>query len=194
MVAVTTLNPDGYGRSPWKNGGGIFIDIADAYRDDAPVRDWDSLLWRFGRTAIITPAPFSYLPDIARMQMVVKGHGLSLKAADREFDERQPFVSVRFPGELDIVTHLDAGPVEVVNLMANRTAAEIDLLAITQPGVMSLAKGTHLIYAAAGESLVRVDGTAYRLIDDSTLRLDLTTAAQLSLVSGLVVVGSIFSK
>ena len=97
MVAVTKLNPDGYGRSPWKNGGGIFIDIADAYRDDAPVRDWDSLLWRFGRTAILTPAPFSYLPDIARMQMVVKGHGLSLKAADQEFDERQPFVPVRFP-------------------------------------------------------------------------------------------------
>lgn len=194
MIAVTPLSPDGYGRSPWKNGGGIFIDIADAYRDDAPVRDWDSLLWRFGRTAITTPGPFSYLPDIARMQMVVKGRGLVLEAPDQQFDERRPFTSVRFPGELEIVTRLEAGPVEVVNLMANRAATEIDLLAITRPGMMSLGKGTHLIYAASGESLVRIDGAGYPLVDDGALRLDLTSPVQLSLVSGLVVIGSIVLK
>ena len=190
-MAVTRLDPDGYRRLPWKNGGGTLIDIADAYRADAP-RDWSSLLWKFGRTAIVEPGPFSHLPGLTRMQMVVKGRGLILVSADQEFDERQPFTPVRFPGELAIVTRLEAGPVEVVNLMAN-TAFAIDLVALTEPGVRTLAAGTHVVYAAAGDSLVGIDGATHPLHDDHALRLDSTSPAQLSLVSGTIVVGSIFA-
>jgi uncharacterized protein len=194
MMTVTRLDPAGYGRSPWKNGGGVFIDIAQAYRDDALSRDWDSLLWRFGRTAIITPGPFSDLPGLERLQMVMQGEGLTLRAADRAFDERRAFTSVRFPGELAVVTELDAGPVEVVNLMATRSAADIDLVAMTQPGERALAAGIHLIYAASGDARIELDGHAHPLAGDNSLRLDLTSAARLSLVAGLVVIGSIFVK
>ncbi|MBV6325790.1 HutD family protein, partial [Duganella sp. HSC-15S17] len=139
------LTSEHYTRSPWKNGGGIFTDIADAHREGSPARDWDSLLWRFASTPIVAPGPFSHMPGIDRLQMVVGGRGLVLKSPTQDFDEREPFTTVRFTGEMEIVTALEAGPVEVVNLMARRGAAEIELAALTQPGERPLPAGTHLV-------------------------------------------------
>jgi uncharacterized protein len=190
-MKTTLLRPEDYTRSPWKNGGGIFTDIADAHRADAPVKDWDSLLWRFAATPIVAPGPFSHMPGIDRLQMVVGGRGLVLKARGQEFDEREPFTTVRFSGELEITTELEAGPVEVVNLMARRGAVEIELLALREPGDRRLPAGTHLVYAARGDCCIRLDGTDFAISHENTLKVELTAATTLVLVSGLAVLGSI---
>ncbi|MVT53023.1 hypothetical protein GPL17_21360 [Bradyrhizobium yuanmingense] len=191
-MKTTLLNPENYTRSPWKNGGGVFTDIADAHRADAPRKDWDSLLWRFASTPILAPGPFSHMPGIDRLQMVVDGGGLVLKSPTQEFDEREPFTTVRFTGELEIVTELEASPVEVVNLMARRGAAEIDLLALKQPGDhRHLAAGTHLVYAPRGECRIRLDNEEFAIPRTGTLKLELAGSSQLALVAGLAVLGSI---
>lgn len=190
-MKTTLLTSDHYTRSPWKNGGGVFTDIADAHRADAAVKDWDSLLWRFATTPIVAPGPFSHMPGIDRLQMVVGGRGLVLKSPTREFDEREPFTTVRFTGEDEIVTVLEAGPVEVVNLMARRGAGEIALLALRVPGEHQLATGTHLVYAARGGCGIRLGGADVAIPDRGTLRIELAAAATLALVSGLAVLGSI---
>ncbi|WP_369726099.1 HutD family protein [Bradyrhizobium sp. LLZ17] len=190
-MKTTLLKPEDYTRSPWKNGGGIFTDIADAHRADARLKDWDSLLWRFAATPIVAPGPFSHMSGIDRLQMVVGGRGLVLKARGQEFDEREPFTPVRFSGELEIMTELEAGPVEVVNLMARRGAAEIELLALREPGDRQLSAGTHLLYAACGDCSIRLDADNFALADGSTLKVELTEASKLALVSGLAVLGSI---
>lgn len=190
-MKITLLRSESYTRSPWKNGGGIFTDIADAHRADAPEKNWDSLLWRFASTPIVAPGPFSHMPGIDRLQMVVDGRGLVLKSPTQEFDEREPFTTVRFTGELEIVTELEAGPVEVVNLMARRGAAEIDLLALREPGNRRLAAGTHLVYAPRGECRIRLDDEDFALPRDGTLKVELAGPSQLALVSGLAVLGSI---
>jgi len=190
-MKTTLLKSEDYTRSPWKNGGGIFTDIADAHRAGSPAKDWDSLLWRFASTPIVAPGPFSYMPGIDRLQMVVAGRGLVLKAPGQEFDEREPFTTVRFTGELEIVTELEAGPVEVVNLMARRGAAEIALLALREPGDRPLSAGTHLVYAVSGECSIRLNSEDIVIPDGSTLKVELTEASRLGLVSGLAVLGSI---
>ncbi|MCK1739465.1 HutD family protein [Bradyrhizobium sp. 139] len=190
-MKTTLLKFEDYTRSPWKNGGGIFTDIADAHRAGASVRDWDSLLWRFASTPIVAPGPFSHMPGIDRLQMVVGGRGLVLKAPTQEFDEREPFTTVRFTGELEIVTELEAGPVEVVNLMARRGAAVIELLALREPGERQLAAGTHLVYAACGDCSIRLGGEDFAVPGSGTLKVELTGAVRLALVSGLAVLGSI---
>ena len=190
-MKTTLLKPETYTRSPWKNGGGVFTDIADAHRADASGKNWDSLLWRFASTPIVTPAPFSHMPGIDRLQMVIGGRGLVLRAPGQEFDEREPFKTVRFTGELAVVTELEAGPVEVVNLMAQRGAAEIELEALKQPGDRSLPAGTHLLYAARGDCSIRLGEEAFALVDRSTLKVELTKPETLTLVAGLVVLGSI---
>ncbi|MCK1424481.1 HutD family protein [Bradyrhizobium sp. 180] len=190
-MKTTLLKPEHYTRSPWKNGGGVFTDIVDAHRGDAPVKDWDSLLWRFASTPIVTPGPFSYMPGIDRLQMVVGGRGLVLKSPAQEFDEREPFTTVRFAGELEIVTKLEAGPVEVVNLMARRGAVEIELEALGPPGDRSLFAGTHLVYAVRGDCSVRLGGEGFAIPDGGTLKVELTEPSSLALASGLAVLGSI---
>ncbi|MBR0821232.1 HutD family protein [Bradyrhizobium liaoningense] len=190
-MKTTLLKSEDYTRSPWKNGGGIFTDIADAHRAGSPAKDWDSLLWRFASTPIVAPGPFSYMPGIDRLQMVVGGRGLVLKSPTQEFDEREPFTTVRFAGELDIVTALEAGPVEVVNLMARRGAAEIELLALREPSERPLSAGTHLVYAVSGECSIRLDHVDFLVSDGSTLKVELTDASTLALVSGLAVMASI---
>lgn len=190
-MKTTLLTSEDYTRSPWKNGGGIFTDIAGAYRTDASVKDWNSLLWRFASTPIVAPGPFSYMPGIDRLQMVVAGRGLVLKAPAQEFDEREPFTTVRFAGELEIVTALEAGPVEVVNLMARRGAAEIALVALREPGDRPLSAGTHLIYAVSGDCGIRLNSEDFVIPGGCTLKVELTRASSLAFVSGLAVLASI---
>ncbi|GMO97680.1 HutD/Ves family protein [Bradyrhizobium sp. TM239] len=190
-MKTTLLRSEDYTRSPWKNGGGIFTDIAGAHRKDAPTKNWDTLLWRFASTPIVAPGPFSDMPGIDRLQMVVSGRGLVLKAPGQEFDEREPFTTVRFTGELAIVTELHAGPVEVVNLMARRGAVEIELEALREAGDRPLHAGTHLVYAPHGDCRIRLDGEDLAIPGHGTLRIELTETSKLALVSGLVVLGSI---
>ena len=190
-MKTTLLKSEDYTGSPWKNGGGIFTDIADAHRAGAPAKDWDSLLWRFASTPIVAPGPFSYMPGIDRLQMVVGGHGLVLKSPTQDFDERDPFSTVRFTGEMEIVTALEAGPVEVVNLMARRGAAEIELLALREPGERPLSAGTHLVYAVSGDCSIRLNSEDIVIPAGSTLKVELTVASTLALVSGLAVLASI---
>jgi environmental stress-induced protein Ves len=190
-MKTTLLKSEDYTRSPWKNGGGIFTDIADAHRADAAVKDWDSLLWRFAATPIVAPGAFSYMQGIDRLQMVVGGRGLVLKSPGQEFDEREPFTTVRFTGELEIVTELEAGPVEVVNLMARRGAVKIELEALREPGDRQLSAGTHLLYAARGDCSIRLGGADFAISHENTLKVELTGASTLALVSGLAVLGSI---
>ncbi|MEZ2144545.1 HutD family protein [Bradyrhizobium sp. DN5] len=190
-MKTTLLKPEHYTRSPWKNGGGIFTDIAGAHRAGAPVKDWDSLLWRFASTPIVAPGPFSHMPGIDRLQMVVGGRGLVLKSPTQEFDEREPFTTVRFSGELAIVTELEAGPVEVVNLMARRGAAEIELEALREPGDRSLFPGTHLVYAVRGDCSIRLGDAHFAIPGGGTLKIEVTEPSRLALASGLAVLGSI---
>jgi uncharacterized protein len=190
-MKTTLLKSQDYTRSPWKNGGGIFTDIADAHRPGATTNDWDSLLWRFASTPIVAPGPFSHMPGIDRLQMVIGGRGLVLKAPGQEFDEREPFTTVRFTGEMEIVTELEAGPVEVVNLMARRGAAGIELVALKAPAEHPLPVGTHLLYAARGDCRFRLDGEDFAISHKNTLKVELTGASALALVSGLAVLGSI---
>jgi environmental stress-induced protein Ves len=56
VVSLRTirLDPQSYRRTPWKNGGGVTVDIADATRRGRAGR-WSGMLWRFGRTRIVAP-------------------------------------------------------------------------------------------------------------------------------------------
>ena len=85
---IARLDPGRYLRTPWKNGGGVSIDIAS-----------DGEVWRFGRTPITAAGPFSDYTGFDRMQVLVAGGGLVLETPDGEIDVRRPFRPVRFAGE-----------------------------------------------------------------------------------------------
>ncbi len=188
------IDPAGYRRTPWKNGGGITIDIADAFRDGAMAGDWDGMIWRFGRTTIAKPGPFSHLSGFDRMQVVVRGHGLVLCTPNEDIDVRQPFKPVRFQGGTSINSRLEAGPVDVVNLMGDCNGTQINLQVLEPGAKLELAAGIHILYAAADACEVTGSIDVYRIERDWALRLDTTSNEIIEGRSGRTVVGSVFMR
>jgi hypothetical protein len=54
-----------------------------------------------------------------------------------------------------------------------------------------LSAGTHLVYAVSGNCSIRLNSEDFVIPHGSTLKVELTEASQLALVSGLAVLGSI---
>ena len=87
-IQLTALDPAGYRHMPWKNGGGVTTDFADFTLPGFAPGSWEGLVWRFGRTAIVAPGPFSDLSGYDRHQVLVSGSGLVLETPAGEIDVR----------------------------------------------------------------------------------------------------------
>jgi len=191
-LRVSVLAPSLYRHTPWKNGGGVTVDIADAHRDGAAPQGWDGMRWRFGHTRIERNGPFSDLSGFDRLLAVIDGSGLMLHPAGRApIDVRAPFRPVRFPGDWAIVSELTAGPVGVLNLMADRRDFEIELSFVRGTAAVGAAAGTRLAYALKGDARVRVDGGLHALAAGATLRVDATAAAAVEIDCELVALATI---
>jgi environmental stress-induced protein Ves len=177
---ITRIDPSHYRRTPWKNGGGVTVDIAG--QDD---------VWRFGRTPITAAGPFSDYAGFDRLQVLVAGHGLVLDTPDGEIDVRTPFKPVRFTGETRIVSRLESGPVEVVNLIGARARVRIALEVLTAGRALTVEAGTHLAYAAHGAAALDVEGTPHRLAADHTLRIEVSGPTVIEGTGGVLLLGSI---
>jgi environmental stress-induced protein Ves len=81
----------------------------------------------WAETAIVTPGPFSDVAGCDRTQVVVHREGLVLELPDREIEVRPPRSPVRFRGEDHITSRFESGPVQAVNLIADRARFELTL-------------------------------------------------------------------
>ena len=188
---VTRFDPQLYRRAPWKNGGGVTVDIADAYAPGVAPGSWSGMLWRFGRTEIVTAGPFSDLSGFDRILTVIGGRGLLLDIeGGRTLDVREPYRPMRFRGEDRIVSRLEAGPVAVLNLMADRKRYVIDV-AIVGDGVVALDGEINLVYALEQSALDIGEGAS--LAPDETLRIE-GAGRTLSVISGGVAFAKISSR
>ena len=178
-MIITLLDPAGYRRTPWKNGGGTTIDIAEG----------DG--WRFGRTPISAPGPFSDYSGFDRAQVLVSGRGLVLESPQGAIDVRVPFQPVAFAGERPIVSRLEAGPVEVVNLIGDRARVAIDLKVLRAGASLGRGAGTHLAYAADGSAALTIDGQPHRLAPDHALRIEVASPSMIACTMGILLIGSV---
>ena len=190
-IQITPLDPASYRHMPWKNGGGVTIDIAVTMLPGLAPGSWEGIIWRFSRTAIVTPAPFSDLSGYDRELVLVSGEGLVLGTPVGEIDVRQAFRPVRFAGETSVVSRLEAGPVEVVNLIGARAKVRIALEVLKADGALSVEPGTHLAYAAHGAAALDVDGTPHRLAADHALRIEVSGPTILKGIGGVLLLGSV---
>lgn len=183
-MTITRLDPTHYVTTPWKNGGGVTVDIA-------VVTDKDGDVWRFGRTPIAAPGPFSDYSGFDRVQVVVAGSGLVLKTPDGEIDVREPFRPVRFAGETPIVSRLEAGPVEVVNLIGNRAKVRVDIRVLEAGRDLIVGSGTHIAYAPGETATIDVQGTPYDLATDHGLRIERDGLTVVTGAAGCILLASI---
>ena len=125
------------------------------------------------------------------MQVLVAGGGLVLETPDGEIDVRRPFEPVRFAGETTIVSRLETGPVEVINLMGDRSRVQIDLAVLKAGETRRLGPGVHIAYCPAGQAAVRLRGAEYILQADGGLRIEDEDEVAATCSAGPVVMGSV---
>ena len=191
-MSIMRLDPKAYRRTPWKNGGGLTIDIADDYAPGVTPGSWSGMRWRFGRTRIVTPGPFSDLSGFDRILTVIGGRGLTLEVAGgAALDVREPFRPVRFRGEDRIVSRLEAGPVAVLNLLADRSAYAIDVAILSGGDARALDSAISIVYALE-DGAVAID-ESYALAADEALRVD-AAASSLKVASGRVALASVAAR
>jgi environmental stress-induced protein Ves len=191
---VTLLDPALYRRTPWKNRGGVTIDIAGAHRPGADPAGWDGIIWRLGRTRIERPGPFSDLAGYDRILAVIEGRGLMLHPRDRTpLDVREPFTPVRFAGEWPIVSDLTDGPVGVLNLIADRTLCAIDL-AFPEEGTRITVPAGHAIVLALGGATAEIGGRRIELAPDAAARFDNAAPVEVAAPRGRVAIASIRNR
>ncbi len=193
--AIVLLDPADYRRTPWKNGGGVTIDIAAAYRPGATIGGWNGMLWRLGRTRIERPGPFSDLAGFDRLLAVIDGAGLILHPRGRApLDVRAPDRPVRFAGEWPIDSELTAGPVGVLNLLADRTAFAIDLVFPAPGAGVTIPPGIGLILALGGPAAVELGGIRCDLQPEAAARIDCEAPLGVTLRHGRVAVASLTAR
>jgi environmental stress-induced protein Ves len=186
-VRLTRLDSAGYRRSPWKNGGGVTVDIAGASVPGVVPGAWDGVIWRFGQTRIERPGPFSDLSGFDRLLAVVEGQGLVLHPVGAPvLDVRERFHPVRFPGEWAIESELEDGPVAVVNLLGDRRRAAIDLRFAAGIAQLAFEPGTLVLYAAAGASTVELSGDSIKLAPADAVQVKSDEPIAVRLRSGVI--------
>jgi environmental stress-induced protein Ves len=191
-VTLTRLDSARYRRTPWKNGGGVTVDIAGASVPGVAPGAWEGVIWRFGWTRIERPGPFSDLSGFDRLLAVVEGQGLVLHPVGAPaLDVRARFHPVRFPGEWRIESELEDGPVAVVNLMADRRRAAIDLRFATGIVPLAVEPGTLVLYAAAGAATVELRGDAIELAPADAVQVESDEPIAITLRSGVIAAASI---
>lgn len=192
---VELLPPSGFRRTPWKNGGGVTVDVADAYRPGSGADGWSGMLWRFGHTRIERNGPFSDLTGYDRIFAVIDGGGVVLRPQQAPpIDVARAFEPVRFPGEWAIVTELRDGPVAVLNLMAERAAFDIDMSFVRGPTSIVAASGLVLIYAVAEAVELRAGDARHSVPFDHALRIHPGADFTATLDAGMVAVATIKPK
>jgi environmental stress-induced protein Ves len=177
--AVTPLDPADFRRIPWKNGGGVTVDIA-----------FEGDVWRFSRTPITAGGPFSDYTGFERLQVLIAGRGLVLQTPAGEIDVRRPFQPVRFAGETPVVSRLEAGPVEVVNLLGDRRRVRIDLTVLEPGRTQMLGPEVHIAYCPGSRTDLRFAGRDYVLETDEGLRIE-GQSGPLACSRGVIVLGSV---
>ena len=190
-VRLAPLDPAGYRRTPWKNGGGVTIDIAESQLPGFSPGSWEGMVWRFGRTVILTPGPFSDLSGFDRHQVLVSGLGLVLDTPAGEIDLRQPFRSVRFAGETPIVSRLEAGPVEVINLIGDRSRVSTNLSCLAGGAANGYPTGVHIMYAAATSCNLAINSDSCRMEAGHAIRIDAAERFTAASRNGTAIVASI---
>ena len=190
MPLVESLAPEGHRRIPWKNGRGELIVI------DCEGESWQNMgvAWHFGRTAIVEEGPFSDYTGYERLQVVIKGAGLVLITPGHEIDLRLPMQPRRYDGGTPIRTRLEKGPVEVVNLIADRARFDIDLRVGRVGAEMFCRFGRHMVYAPVGPAQVEIDGRAYTLAEDHALRVRAESGTNVTVQKGQIIIGSVHDK
>ena len=169
MADVELLPAAGYTAMPWRNGAGVTHEIAvDPSTGDsaAPFR------WRLSMADLAGDGPFSEIPDVDRVLVLLAGDGVELRIGGAEPAPLGRHEAIAFPGDVPTSLTMHPGAGRDLNLMWDRTraAGAVDVLAAGA----ELELGAPLAFAVAigGPAAVAVDGAEHALGEHDALLIE----------------------
>ncbi|MGR6468481.1 HutD/Ves family protein [Rhizobium sp. PAMB 3182] len=162
------LRPDDYRRMPWKNGGGVTVEIAI----HPPGATLDTFDWRVSMASVVEDGPFSRFPDIDRTLSVLTGKGLELfVAGDDSITLTAESAPHSFAADAETRARLIDGPLTDFNIMTRRGRCRHTVLAIAEGSRdIDLPQGACLlVYCCEGSADVVIGGQTFALAADETL-------------------------
>ena len=144
------LRASDHRQMPWKNGGGVTIEIAVA-PPLASVADFD---WRISMATVAADGPFSRFEGVDRTLTVLSGEGLELEVEGDIPVRLTPTGKPHpFPGDVAASAKLIAGPVVDFNVMTRwgRWTHSVDNLSIDGTQLLPVAADVCIIFCRSGQ-------------------------------------------
>jgi environmental stress-induced protein Ves len=170
--ARVTLHPaTGHTAMPWRNGGGVTHEIAvdpavSSALSEAPFR------WRLSMAELEGSGPFSEIPGVDRIIVVLEGLGIELGVNGGAPVPLQRHVPFSFPADVPTSITMAPGGGRDLNLMWDRTTTSAAVTVLAAGGISSIVSPLAIAIALDGPVSINLDGETFRINDLDALRLD----------------------
>ncbi|PQA75022.1 HutD-family protein [Brucella oryzae] len=115
-MMVDILRAENHRRMPWKNGGGVTVEIA-VHPQGASVDDFD---WRVSMATVASDGPFSVFPGIDRTLSVLEGDGIVLNIEGQQSTLTVESAPLFFAADAHSSARLIGSAITDLNVMTRR--------------------------------------------------------------------------
>ncbi|MEJ5081732.1 MULTISPECIES: HutD/Ves family protein [unclassified Ochrobactrum] len=167
-------------RMPWKNGGGVTVEIA-IYPENASVDNFD---WRISTATVANDGPFSVFTGIDRTLSVLEGNGIVLDVEGVETTLTRETAPFAFGADASSSARLIEGPITDLNVMTRRRnfAHQVERIVTNDSVIVEAESGTVLIFCAEGNFELKSDSRIAHLDQHDCLILSEDTQFSVELI------------
>ncbi|MDR6430380.1 HutD family protein [Brucella pseudogrignonensis] len=142
-------------RMPWKNGGGVTVEIA-IHPINASVDNFD---WRISTATVASDGPFSIFPEIDRTLSVLEGNGIVLDVEGGKTTLTRETAPFAFAADASSCACLIDGPITDLNVMTRRGnfAHQVERIVTNDSARLEAESGTVLVFCAEGNFELKSD-------------------------------------
>ncbi|MDG9788991.1 HutD/Ves family protein [Brucella anthropi] len=115
-MMVEILKAESHRHMPWKNGGGVTVEIA-VHPEGASVDNFD---WRISMATVASDGPFSIFPGIDRTLSVLEGDGILLDVEGQQSTLTCESVPLFFAADAQSSARLIGSAITDLNVMTRR--------------------------------------------------------------------------
>lgn len=159
---ISVLKAQAHRRMPWKNGGGVTVEIA-IHPEGASVDDFD---WRVSMATVASDGPFSIFSGIDRTLSVLEGDGIALDVEGRETTLTRQSAPLAFPADARCGARLIGSAITDLNVMTRRGQFTHGVERLTVNGTVQVKTGGNsaaFLFCAEGQIDLAVAPDAARL-------------------------------
>lgn len=169
MALITHLPASGYTAMPWRNGAGTTHEIMV---DDTPGASSAPFRWRLSMADLAGDGPFSELPDVDRILVLLAGADVELTIGGAAPAPLGIHAAIAFPGDVPTSLTMNPGTGRDLNLMWDRTRAEGSVAILQIGDEMRIDAPTAFAIALGGSATVAIDDEEHVLGEQDALQVD----------------------